>query len=44
MTTAKCGKCRREMSHVSLDADNPGRTTGICPEHGIMYANPAEYE
>lgn len=39
----RCGKCGAEMSNVSWDYDNPGRTTGICPDHGVMYANPAEY-
>lgn len=38
-----CGKCRAEMSHVSIDYDNPSRTVGICPTHGVMYANPYEY-
>lgn len=42
--TARCGKCSREMSNVSYNKHAPGRTVGICPEHGVMYANPNVYE
>lgn len=38
--TAYCGKCRREMTHVKR---GNGPTAGICPEHGVMFANPKEY-
>ena len=40
----KCGKCEKELSNFSIDYDNPGRSAGICEDHGVVYANPAEYE
>lgn len=40
----RCGKCGEEMRSCVVDEAFPGRSAGICPEHGVMYANPAEYE